>query len=460
MLLSRLTAIGKRIFDPPRRPPGPTALDIKREGRQQELFWSIDYPLKMSQQFGGFVYFAQIKRYIVTSPEGFEYIIKTNQKNYERSRVFYNFRMRPLFGKSLLTTTGEEWKYRRKNIQAAYQKTCLRQYIPIIIKHTEKYVEDLKQQKSKKIIMLSEMGVLTLNIAFEIFCSKSFSRPFLNKLGKSIAYCNRYSAHAIFIKWWKPSLSSIRFFLHMSRINKVLLEIVRERRKNPQEKSDLLNILINSRNSETHAPLTDSEILDEFKTHLVTGHETSATGLTWTFYLLAKNHHYREKMEAEFKEVLNGRAPEMEDMEKLPLTRAIISESFRLYPPVWAIARGNIKDDVYLGYDIPANSFILLHLYALHRNPSVWEKPDEFYPERFLEGAPERHPFAYLPFFSGAHTCIAHQFAPLEMTIILGVICQQLRFDMLNFKQKVIPQTCITLRPKGGIKMRWRLRAE
>jgi len=169
------------------------------------------------------------------------------------------------------------------------------------------------------------------------------------------------------------------------------------------------------------------------------------------WYLLALHPEYREALEAELAQILNGRLPTEADIPNLSMTKAIIYETLRLYPAIWATVRTNLNSDTINGYHIPKNSQLCLHIYALHRNPVYWENPDQFYPERFLS---EKHPhFAFLPFSAGPHTCIASHLALSEMILMTATIAQQIRFERCD-KKRIIPEACISLRPLDGIKMR------
>jgi len=248
----------------------------------------------------------------------------------------------------------------------------------------------------------------------------------------------------------------MRFLWHTRRIDRFLLAIIQERRQRPEITDDLLSLLISAKNEETHQSFTDAEILAEFKTHVVTGHETTACGLSWMWYLLALHPGYRRQMEAELSSVLQGRPPTLQDIPRLPFTKAVISETFRLYPPIWSLARTNIKADTLGDYKIPAGSHLILHIYALHRNPRYWEKPNEFYPERFLTPN-KRHPFLYLPFSAGPHTCIASHLATVESILITAMLSEKFQFELVGGSKKE-KEACISLRPKGGIQMRPKLR--
>ncbi len=451
-MLQNILALAQRWWTPVHRPPGPTWSLIREEGMKSKEFWSLEFPLKLAEKYGDLIYISLFKQHMVVGPEIFEYILKTNHKNYHRNPFFYLKRMQPLFGKSLLVTEGSYWKHRRKIALPAYQQGAIKNYAALMTNEANALLTKWQTQLPKKINILTEMTLLTLKIALKMFCDRSFENAVLISLGKAIQFCNYYASNTVFLHPLKPTLGNFRFLWYMKRIDGFVLQIIHDRRAHPTETFDLLNLLIAAKNEETNEPLTDADILAEFKTHIVTGHETTTCALSWLWYLLTKNPKVRATLEAELDAVLQGRIPTFEDIPNLSYTKAVVAETFRLYPPIWSVARTNLETDWINGYEIPAGSQVILHLYALHRNPRIWENPNEFCPERFLEPESTRHPYAFLPFNAGSHTCIASHLATAEAILVTATLAQQIRFE-LPWRTKAIPEPCISLKPKGGIKM-------
>ncbi len=437
---------------PVKRPPGPTWRHLGEILHQDPEFYNLEYPLILTRRYGGFVYSSPFKLYLVSEPDVFEHILKTNAKNYVRQKLVYNH-MKLFFGNSLVVTEGNAWRYRRRMALPAYQHQTIKSYIPTITHLSEKLLTTWRSSLPKKINLLATLNSLTLNIASQLFCNQELPPQTLAFLGKAIRFCNDYCSFSQWIHPLKPTLNNWRFFWYTKKIDEIFLPIIRARRKNSTPYNDLLDHLIHATSEETGGPLTDQEVLAEFKTHIITGHETTGCSLSWMWYLLAQNPQYRELLEEELESVLNGRLPTLEDIPKLVVTQAILSETFRLYPPIWSLARTNIEADSIQGYEIPPNSRITLHLYALHRNPAYWDCPNDFCPERFLEPETKRHPFSYIPFSSGSHTCIASHLATQESILLAATLAQTVRFELVK-KTEVFPKPCITLSPIGGIPMR------
>lgn len=198
--------------------------------------------------------------------------------------------------------------------------------------------------------------------------------------------------------------------------------------------------------------MSDRQLRDEVITLLSAGHETTATALGWTWYLLAKHPHVEARLADELKAALGGRAPTVADVARLPFVEHIISESMRLYPPVFAMGRVAREPCVVGGYDIPPDTTFLMSQWVSHRDPRYFDAPEEFRPERWAEEKMQHLPrFAYFPFGGGPRLCIGAPLAMLEAVLIVATIAQRFRFELAEDQPvKIFP--CVTLRPRRGIK--------
>jgi cytochrome P450 len=152
-------------------------------------------------------------------------------------------------------------------------------------------------------------------------------------------------------------------------------------------------------------------------------------------------------------QVLGGRAATFEDLPRLEYTERVLQESMRLYPPAWCFERAAVEADEIGGYAIPAGTTIAICPYVLHRNPSYWDAPETFDPDRFLpEPSSARSRFAYLPFGDGPRICIGKGFAMMEAKIVLAMIASAFQLRLVD-DHPVELDPGITLRPKHGMRM-------
>lgn len=200
--------------------------------------------------------------------------------------------------------------------------------------------------------------------------------------------------------------------------------------------------------------MTDRQLRDEAITLFLAGHETTAIALSWTWWLLAQHPGVEATLHAELDKALAGRVPCVDDLPRLRYLDGVLTESMRLYPPAWGMARMAIEEAEIGGYRIPKRSGVSFAQWIVHRDPRWYENPEEFRPERWKNDLMKRLPrFAYFPFGGGARMCIGNTFALMEAALVLATIAQRFRLHIVP-GHPVVPLPSITLRPRYGIRMR------
>jgi cytochrome P450 len=259
-----------------------------------------------------------------------------------------------------------------------------------------------------------------------------------------------------------PLLAPSRDRRHAADVAKVVAELdaaverlIAERERAPGDQpKDLLARLIAAKDSETGARLSAREVRDEVVTIFVAGHETTAMAMVWAWYLLALHPEAEARLHAELAAVLGGRTPVHEDLAKLAYTRAVMDEAMRLYPPVPGLSgRQAIAADEVCGRPVAPGTVMVISPWVLHRHRKLWDAPDRFEPERFLDGrSAGRSRFAYLPFGAGQRVCIGAALATNETMLILATLAQKYRARLVD-GQDIDLQQRVTLRPRYGMKM-------
>ena len=217
--------------------------------------------------------------------------------------------------------------------------------------------------------------------------------------------------------------------------------------------NDLLTLLLTAHDPEGGTLFSGREVFDNAMTFIFAGHETTANALAWTLYLLSQFAEADERVADEARTV-DPIALARGELPDLAFTRAVLEESMRLYPPAPFISREAVAADVVGGRAIAPRTSVLVSTWILHRHHLLWERPDEFDPSRFLpENRDGIHRFAYLPFGAGPRICIGMAFAMQEAMVALTAIVRRYRLE-LEPGQEVLPLARITLRPRGGLKMR------
>jgi enediyne biosynthesis protein E7 len=215
-----------------------------------------------------------------------------------------------------------------------------------------------------------------------------------------------------------------------------------------------VGMLMSARDKESGAPMGDRELIDEIMTLVVAGHETTASALNWTWYLISQHPQVESRLHAELDAAPALSAPGLDQMERLAFTQQVINEALRLYPPGWLLSRRTVEADVLSGYEIPPGSNVLLPLYLLHRHPRYWQEPDRFWPERFAPEHEEQRPrFAYMPFAAGPRHCIGETLALYEMLMHLYKMGRRYRLVYVP-EQPLELEAQINLRTRHPLHMR------
>jgi cytochrome P450 len=242
-------------------------------------------------------------------------------------------------------------------------------------------------------------------------------------------------------------------------LDEVLYGIITQRRRAGSQGDDLLGRLLAARDDQG-VRMTDVQLRDEVATMFLAGHETTALALSYALWLLARHPGVQAKLHEELARVLGGRRPTLCDVASLTYTDAVVREAMRLYPPVYAIGRETLREVEIGGYVIPRGAQLFIPQWAVHRDPRWFESPEQFLPERWLDGLGDRLPrLAYMPFGGGPRVCVGNHFAMLEAVLALAVLVQ--RFGVAEapgFTLKMMPT--VTLRPRHGVRVHIEPRAK
>jgi cytochrome P450 len=217
-------------------------------------------------------------------------------------------------------------------------------------------------------------------------------------------------------------------------------------------------LLLSQDESATSSGMTDKQVHDEALTLLLAGHETTATALTWTWYLLAQHPAVEAAMHRELDTVLAGRLPTVDDLPHLVYTRLVFTEALRLYPPAWLMTRRAQGPHQIGDYTLPAGSFILISPYITHHDPRFFPDPEAFQPQRWDSAKARTHTrFAFFPFGAGPRQCIGEGFAWMEGVLVLATLAQQWHMRLVP-DHAVVLHPLVTLRSKYGMPMTLRRR--
>jgi cytochrome P450 len=385
----------------------------------------------------------------INHPDLIEDVLVTNARKFHKGRVLQANKR--LFGEGLLTSEGDFWLRQRRLAQPAFHKARIAAYGETMVHFAERAVRTWRSGEERDIH--EEMMQVTLQVVGKTLFDADVAQD-AQDVGRTLDVLMKLGANfgrTILVPLWLPTPRNIRARMGIRRLEKVIYRIIADRRASGRDSGDLLSMLLAAQD-EDGSRMTDQQLRDETITIFLAGHETTANLLTWTWWLLAQNAAVEKKFHEELDGVLNGRAPSIEDLPKLAYLSHLLTESLRLYPPAWGMARLVVEECEIAGYKLKPGNGVALAQWVVHRDPRWYEAPEEFRPERWENGLAKKIPrFAYFPFGGGPRQCIGNTFALMEASLILATIGQRLRFRLVP-GHRVTPLASITLRPWHGIR--------
>src|SRR5260370_10642433 len=386
----------------------------------------------------------------VFHPDGVRHVVQENHLN-ERKGGISNQVLSLTLGNGLLTNNGESWLHQGRLIQPVFHRQRIAAFGRLMTESALAWIEETNIDAQQPLDLFQEMSGLTLTIVGKaLFGTDMLAHK--ERLFQASSTINHLEAQSLDV----PGLLSLptpqRRRLYEARTTLyTVVDALIDKRRQASTESDLLTMLLQAQDAETGEGMTDEQVRDEVVTLMAAGQETTSNALCWTLVLLAQHPDIEARLQQEYQQVLGGRAPQIENLPQLNLSRMVLAEAMRLYPPAWVFARSAIDEDEIGGHSLAKGPYVLMFPATPHRHPDFWPRPDVFDPERFEPArAAGRHRFAYFPFGGGPRVCIGNQFALTEARVILATILPRYQFRLLPGAD-VIPEPLITLRPRGKL---------
>jgi unspecific monooxygenase len=387
--------------------------------------------------------------FILNTPDAIRHVLVDNYENYTRTPAGFRV-LRPVLGEGLLIAEGRAWKHQRRTLAPAFTPRAVSTLVPHMIAATDETIAKLQVACGGPVDLREAMQRMTLEIAgrtmfsFEMGRHGPALRDFVMEYGARLARPH-FLDLLLPLGWPSPQdFSRARF---RKRWTSFVAMLMAERRAAGKHEGapprDLFDLMGAARDPESGEPFTDEQLGDEVATMILAGHETTATALFWSLYLLALDPASQDELAAE---VLGATVNGALDIERLKFTRAVVDETMRLYPPAFLIARAAAGPDAIAGIPVKNRDVILIAPWLLHRHEKLWRDPNAFVPARFMPGTPPPDRFAYLPFGVGARVCIGAHFALVEATLALAKMIGAFRIELLD-KKPVIPVGVVTTQP-------------
>ena len=380
--------------------------------------------------------------WVINHPDDVKRVLVSNHKNYTKGSGLD--RVKILLGHGIMTSEGDLWRRQRYMMQPSFHRRVITEFNKLIDACNERFIAKWEKQAAEGVLIniTDDMSELTLEIVL------------LSIFGTDLERLSTEMGGNPFDIVTKEPARDLKFAYRFRQLAKLVGALAIRRRKEQTEHFDFLQMLIDARDKETGAPMSEKELIDEAMTLIVAGHETTASGLNWTWYLLSQNPEAEKLLHAEIDATPDKRDPSLSEMEQLSFTKNVVDEALRLYPPGWLLSRRTIGPDTLSGFEVPPGTDVLLCPYLLHRHPRYWKDPDAFRPERFdAAHESERPRFAYMPFAAGPRHCIGESLALYEMYMHLYKVARHYRLTCVPDKPLEL-EAQINLRTKHPLMMK------
>jgi len=446
---------GRTFMGTPATAPGPLGPDMLRSMtaiRRNPL----GYLDEAWHQYGDVVQFPipRPPSYLVNDPEGVRRVLVANGRNYGKSTIQYRA-LSLVTGEGLLVADTAAWRRQRPMVQPAFHHETLEGIVGHVSRALERVFGDWDVLPEAAVV---DMDAAMMHVALEVVGHALFGMD----LSADAERLTRSTLDALEVvvararvpvtpPAWLPTPANRRLSASVGQLDDAVRTIVAARRGRPQVDPDMLDLLMSATDASGDR-LSPREIRDQAVTFIVAGHETAASALTWAWGLLAAHPEAQRALQDESDEVLGGRPARFADYSRLPIARAVLDETLRLYPPAWLITRKALDADELGGREVPAGSLIILSPWLLHRHPMAWDEPDLFRPSRFLDGTADRVNF--IPFGAGLRQCIGRDFAYVEATLVLAMMAGRYCVAFPEGTGLPASDPLVTIRPRNGMPLR------
>ncbi len=382
--------------------------------------------------------------YLINHPDYVKHVLVSNHKNYIKGVGFERVKM--LLGNGIIVTDGEFWHAQRKMIQPAFHRNVIAAMAGRMAASNLAALPRWQRlaDAAETINITDTMSELSLEVILHAIFGDDLER-LIERLG-----------HNPFSILVEHSERDLQLAVRFRGLQKLVAEIIAERRTGAEtsdERPDFLAMLMAARHPRTGEPMSDAALIDEVMTLIVAGHETTATTLNWTWYLLCNHPEAEARMQTEIDAVVGDATPGIEHVGQLTYTGQVLEEALRLYPPVWLYTRKAVNADRLGPYDVAPGTDIFITPYYLHRHPDFWDAPEAFRPERFApEAVAARHRHVHIPFSAGPRRCIGDHFAMVEMKIHLALMARRFRLR-LQAAEPVELEPAVNLRSRQPLHM-------
>ena len=418
----------------------------------------LGFITEAGRTYGDLAYFRMgpIRIYLVNEPQLIREVLVTKHKSFRRPQRL----VRPLAqldGQGRVLSEGDLWRRQRRLVQPAFSPKRFDGYAQATVECTRRMLD--RWSAGAALDVAEAMTRLTLEIIARTLFGVELSGE-AAQLAEAVRVISetyvREAASPMKLPDWLPLPAKKRKRWALRTLDDMVWSVIRERRASGGDRGDLLSMLLLAVDEEGDGQgMSDRQARDEAMTLFNAGHDSTAAGLAWIWYLVAGHPAVESRMIEEVDAVLGDRAATYADVARLPYIEMVVKESLRLYPPTWVMFPREVIEPVEIGgYTAPKGSWLYVFPYLTQRDGRFFENPETFDPDRFAPGrVDEIPPYAYFPFGGGPRVCIGSLFATMEMVLIAATVLQKFRLKLAADQPAVEPEPLIAMRPKGGLRV-------
>lgn len=439
-------------------PPGPKdgmwGMTLARRFQREPL----EFLTELGRTYGDLAYvkMGPIRICLVNHPQLIHEVLVSQAKNIRKVPAQVRL-LGKIDGQGLVITEGELWRRQRRLVQPAFAMRRMDRYAQVIVERSARLFDGWSTGQTHDIAQ--ETTHLTLEIIAKTLFDVELSGQ-AAQLGEAVRVVSetvyREAGALVQLPDWLPIPSKRRKRWAIRMLDDTIWEIIRQRRASGTDQGDLLSMLLLAVDEEGDGgSMTDEQARDEAMTLFNAGHDSTAAGLAWIWYLLAQHPEVQTRLSEEADRVLAGRPATFDDVQRLVYTGQVVNESLRLYPPTWILLpRESVSDLQLRESTLPRGTWLYFSPFVTQRDPRFFPEPEKFDPDRFsAERADEIPQHAWFPFGAGPHICIGINFALMEMTLIVATLLQRFRFRLAANQGSVEPEPLVAIRPRGGLKV-------
>ena len=399
------------------------------------------------------------RSYLINQPELIKTVLKERPDDFPKSdRIGEG--LRPLLGNSVFLTNGETWKRQRRIIDPAFEGGRLRDSFPAMWDAAEAMAKRLEPRTGQVIEIEAETSHAAADVIFRTLFSLPIDHHLAREVFEEFKTYQRSQpilniAAFIPLPRWLPRLFRKDTRSSAAKIRRLITQLTEDRMAQiaqgtaPQDLATKIMTTVDPVDGDT---FSTQEMVDQVAIFFLAGHETSASALAWTLYLMATHPDWQDKL-AEEAQQMGG--CDFSVMSKLRLSRDVFREALRLYPPVPMMVREATCPEQFRGRTVQAGAQVVISPWHLHRQERLWDNPDGFDPARWhTDNGQKCQREAYLPFSAGARVCPGAGFAMIEGPLILSRLLRDYRIEAVATKVPV-PVAHLTVRSKDGIWLRF-----